>query len=173
MESTPGNKVQIKFSGPALVEYISNSFVITEKQPSYPPPIVFSDNEIVWGIEIKCGRKGSSGVAGQFINMSGGTGHTFCPTAKSDRAPRDLNFYLGIKVRFSVNSENYYANIYLGQGHSDNRNNWWVGSPNIINTAGIPGALMILFSQNMEGVAQVFSITGGVSDFLLRAQLSL
>jgi len=166
MATSRSNKVTIKCDTITAITYIGNSLVITSGQPSSPPPTI-SQSSDEWSITMDCGRKANSSVAGQFTNLCGGIGHITCPSAWSDTSPSDLNFFFGNSVKFTINSVDYRTNIYFGQGHSHARNNWWIGGPNIAYSSN--NALLVFFSPTTNEVVQVYTISGGVSNFTLTA----
>lgn len=166
MATSHSNKVSIKCNTITSISYIHESLVITNGQPSSPPPTISQSGD-EWSVTMDCGRKGSSPVAGQYTNLCGGVGHITCPSAWSDTSPANLNFFFGTRVKFTINSIDYTTNIYFGQGHVGVRNNWWIGGPNIAYSSS--NALLVFFSPETNKVVQVYAITGGVSDFTLTA----
>lgn len=140
MTSSHHNKVEIKADAIQSITYIDNSLVITSGQPSSPPPSV-NHSCSTWTIDMECGRKGNSSVAGQFTNISGGVGHVFSPTAFSDESPADLNFYFGVKVGIQTEGTTNYVTLYLAQGHRAMRNNWWILAEGLWRTTQKPYSL--------------------------------
>jgi hypothetical protein len=163
MTKSHSNEVKVKCSTITSVVYIDKSLVITSGQPSAPPPSISHSGD-TWTITMECGRKGSGKVASQFTSTSGGVGKVISPTSMSDKSPDDLNFFFGVTVCFNVNNENFYTDIYLGQGHRSLRNNWWIGGENVAAQYNSMGIIVIPTIPSME-VNEVFSITGGISNF--------
>lgn len=167
MTSSHHNKVEIKSDAIRSITYIDGSLAITGDQPASPPPAI-SQSGSTWTIDMDCGRKGDSAVAGQFTNISGGVGHVVCPTSLSDASPSDLNFYFEVVVEFDVPDGVERITVFLGQGHRASRNNWWIGSRHIANGAR---PILVALSASTGDIRQVFTINGGISDFQLDAWL--
>jgi hypothetical protein len=170
MASSHDNKVTIKCASIISITYIDNSLVITGGQPSSPPPTISQSGD-TWSITMKCGRKGSGTVGSQFTSKSGGVGHVISPYSWSDKSPSKLNFYFGVMVCFNIQNETFYTNLYLGQGHVSSRNNWWIGGKNIAVLYNSVGIVAIPTVPGGE-VNEVFSITGGVSNFNLNPYIN-
>lgn len=168
MTSSHENEVKIKCDTIRSITYINGSFAITDGQPSSLPPSISQDGS-TWTLKVDCGRKGSSSVAGQFTNISGGVGHVYSPEAISDASPTDLNFYFGVTLGIETKGITNYLTVYFGQGHRALRNNWWIGSPDVAK--GSKPILTVLGTPDGE-TRQVYTISGGVSDFQLSPWLS-
>jgi hypothetical protein len=164
MTSSHSNKVTIKCGTIKTIDYIAKSLVITSGQPSSQPANI-SQSDDTWSVTMECGRKGDRSVAGQFTSLCGGKGHITCPTAISDASPSKLNFFFGTTITFTIGGKDYSTNVYLGQGHRSLRNNWWIGGPNIANNSS--HAVLTIFSST--NIVQVYTISGGISDFSLTA----
>lgn len=170
MASSHDNQVTIKCGSISSISYISNSLVITGGQPSSPPPAISQSGDN-WSITMKCGRKGSSTVGSQFTSKSGGIGHVISPYSWSDKSPSDMNFYFGVNVCFSIKNETFYTKLYFGQGHTGLRNNWWIGGENVAVQYNSVGIIAIPSGLGGE-VNEVFSITGGVSNFIFNPYIN-
>lgn len=178
MTTSHSNKVKIKNSAIKSIQYVDNSFIITDGQPSSPPPSINQSGD-TWTIDIECGRKGNSSVASQFVAISGGVGHVFSPSDNNDSTPDKLNFFFGIRVGFQLGDEMFYVDLYVGQGHQAwLRNNWWIGGRFIAlhsETFPLPGrtdavlrfAVINIPAIPSGGIKEVYSIAGGYSDFSL------
>lgn len=118
------------------IEVVDDSWVVTEKQPVEPPPsIIKHDDQFV--ICFKSGRhksgsvaNGSNGSNGSngfngFNGATGGDGHVFSPFTMRDTHPAELNFYFGLAVHWVSGGT---TRLYLGQGSTMSRNNWWIGA---------------------------------------------
>ena len=156
MTSSHSNSVTLKSDLIESIDYIEGSFVISDGQPyeSGPTPKNLGGGE--WEITVNCGRHKTSAVATDFNNACGGEYHEFAGY-HGGGTPDELNFMFGVTVTFSNATP---ITLYLGQGSSSSRNNWWIGGANVIND-GKPD--LILISNNQP--VQVLRLDGGVSDF--------
>ncbi|HRH48424.1 MAG TPA: hypothetical protein PLP23_06725 [Panacibacter sp.] len=170
MASSNDNTVTIKCASITSIAYIDNSLVITGGQPSSPPPTISQSGD-TWSITINCGRKGSVTIASQFTSKSGGVSNVISPYSSSDKSPSNLNFYFGITVCFNIQNETFYTDLYLGQGNTSSRNNWWIGGKNVATLYNSIGIVAIPTVPGGE-VNEVFSITGGVSNFNLNPYIN-
>ncbi len=163
MSKSHNNKVTISCASIASIEYIDNSLIITEGQPSSLPLYIHQKGND-WIIEIKCGRKGSTGVSSAFTNQSGGQGHIFSPSCYLDEKPSKLNFSFSVQINFQIGGAFYHAKLNLAQGHTGASNNWWIGGHcmaksnlGVLNLASAVGDKLI----------ETYVISGGTSDFNL------
>lgn len=109
------------------ISYLPNTAMVSDGQPMETPPEIRSEgNQFI--IILKAGRKKKDKVAEKFIGNSGGSGHMFSPFALKDKQPKELNFLFGLKIHWK-NGET--VDVYLGQGSTVSRNNWWMGSKSI------------------------------------------
>ena len=161
MPTSRSNKVKLKNETIDSINYIDKSLVITSGQPSTTPPKISNSGD-TWTIEINCGRKGDSSVAKKFVSACGGSGHAYCPSSFMDNEPGKLNFYFGVRIGFKLGGTVYYEDIYLGQGHTGARNNWWIGGNNVAHDSK---AILNIPSMPDGSLEEVYTITGGVSDF--------
>lgn len=163
MATSRSNKVKISNRSIISIEYIDNSLNITNGQPSTIPPSI-SQSGKDWTIEIKCGRKGSDGVASSFVSSCGGQGHLYSPGTFIDDKPGKLNFSFAVQVGFLIAGNNYYVELHLAQGHSGASNNWWIGGPCVAKSSS---AILNIASIAGGDLIETYSITGGTSDFTL------
>ena len=82
-----------------------------------------TDNN-TWAIDVKAGRKGSSGVADWFKSRASAA---WCANFPSDcpNWPSELNF--AMTGTLTINGTPYPVTI--GQGSTGLHNNWWIGGP--------------------------------------------
>lgn len=106
------------------IEVVKNTWMVTEGQPIDPPPdIRKKNNEFL--ICFKSGRKKSQTVAHEFNGETGGAGHVFSPFTMGSARPAELNFCFGLALQWASGGS---TTIYLGQGSTMSRNNWWIGA---------------------------------------------
>lgn len=160
MTSSHSNKIDITCGDIESIQYIVGSLTITDGQPSSPPPGISRSGD-TWTIDMACGRKGSKAVADAFVQACGGAGQVCSPSALSDATPGDLNFFFGIRVGFRLGSDIGYLEFHVGQGHRASRNNWWIGGKCVANGGT---AILVVPSSPSDGVMEVYTIEGGVSD---------
>lgn len=108
------------------ITYIPNSFCISDGQPFDPAPVI-KKNGGVWTIDMNCGRHKTMSVADRFIILCGGEDYIYNSKSYS-RIPEELNFYLGLKIQFSIGASSVDMNFYVAQGSNVIDNNWWIGS---------------------------------------------
>lgn len=158
------NTVTITSSLIERISYIPNSLVITEGESSSPPPSIVQDASR-WIITLEADRSGSEDVADTFNTRVGGAHHEYAPSGGgTGKMPDKLNFYFGLTLTFNVGGTRISTDVYLAQGHYLLTNNWWMGAGALVNI-GTP--MLLAISNNV--VAQIFTLSGGTSDFTLNA----
>jgi hypothetical protein len=125
-QSVDSNSVLICGTNIYGLEYMADSFRITEGQIGQPPP-TFAQTASGWNITIMANRQNSSPIADSFMNMTGGVDHVYSTYSVEDKSPAELNFYFGVYLNIEVNATFYSIPLYLGQGHTGLDNNWWIG----------------------------------------------
>lgn len=84
-----------------------------------------------WTVTIYCNRQGSEQVAADFRALFNDPPATHMYADKIvDSIPGKLNFYASFRMTTSNGGS---FDIYLGQGHHDFENNWWLGSNKLTN----------------------------------------
>lgn len=157
------NTVTITSSLIESISYIDNSLVITQGESSSPPPSIVQDAS-KWIITLQADRSGSENVADTFNTRVGGASHEYAPTGGgTGKMPDKLNFYFGITITFNIGGTRVSTDVYLAQGHYLLTNNWWMGAGALVNI-GTP--MLLAISNNV--VRQVFTLSGGTSDFTLK-----
>lgn len=136
------NEVRLKSSFITGVDYVDNSLVITSGEDSDPPPSIDQDGD-EWVITLDADRKNSEPPADGFNTASGNGAHEFGTNRVSAGSmPEELNFYFAVTVTLNFQGTSVPTRLYLGQGHSGTRNNWWIGGNAVVN-AGTPTLLML------------------------------
>ncbi|KAF0808297.1 hypothetical protein A6D6_00006 [Alcanivorax xiamenensis] len=126
---------------------LPDTWAVSEGQPMEPPPKVIAKGE-QFLILFQSGRHKTGEVADKFSNDSGGRSHLFSPFSIMDEEPSQLNFCFGLRVHWKSGET---SEVYLGQGSTMGRNNWWIGSTSITNKNG---------SAILQAGGDVFRITG-------------
>lgn len=129
------------------ISCMSGSWAVSEGQPMEPPPTIKREGG-QFLILFQAGRHKTAEVANRFSNGSGGKDHLFTPFSITNTDPGELNFCFGLKVHWKSGET---SDVYLGQGSTMGRNNWWIGSNAITNKDG---------SATLQAGGDVFSITG-------------
>jgi len=159
--STQDNLVMLTCADITNVQYIPGSFDITSGQPHQNSPTI-TRSGTTWSIHWNCGRKGSGDVAASYAAACGSLPHMYGLGA-SDHSPEKLNFYFGLLVSFTIYGKAFTVNLYLGQGHTGTRNNWWIGG---LPVNGNKGTVTISDGAGMGKDYQISS-SSGVNDFTL------
>lgn len=124
MATIRDNVVLIKNGGFSDAKLIPGSLVATRGQPVENSPKVKLSSDIVT-VLVRSGRKKSKEVAEEFakkaVNM-------YAPHGGKGGAPKELNFFFGLTLTTEDGTD---FDVYLGQGSTGIRNNWWIGSPNL------------------------------------------
>lgn len=139
------------------LSYLEGSIDVTDGEDFDSPP-TFSHSGKTWTITLKADRKKSSGVADSFNRTVGGALHEYTNEG-GDKQPKELNFYFGVRATFGIDGQSYQMDIYLGQGHTGLRNNWWFGANSLLNT-GDP--LYSVISGSV--IRRTFRLSGKGSD---------
>lgn len=126
MPKEHNNYLQLSLTGIKIKSFDVTDYSITDGQP-YGGVTVFTDDKIC----IQAGRKGSSTVADWFKKKANTGVVIACDTGES--YPSSLNFAIYGTLTFeSAGSTFVVKDILLAQGrNSRQRNNWWVGGPNM------------------------------------------
>jgi phospholipase C len=114
------------------ISYVSGSLVITSGQPSETPPTIEKSGS-TYKITLMAGRSDSESVANSFNSAAGGSSKEYAPF-RGGGTPDELNFYFAVTLNLGQSS----VTVYLGQGHSGLRNNWWIGGGAIFSDADTP-----------------------------------
>jgi len=133
--STPDNTFTLTGKDIVNVEYLSGSAKVSDGQPFELPPKVKPDGPGNFVITFTAGRHKTLAMAQGFIAAAGGSQYTLVVATSGDPIPNELNFYFGLNLTVRLPSGGRLDNIviYLGQGSDGIHNNWWLGSPNLIN----------------------------------------
>lgn len=123
MPTIRDNAVILKSSKIASVKPLPGTYRVTKGQPVGGEPTVVTEDGLTT-ILFKSGRKKSAEVAEQFHE----TGGMFAPHGGAGGRPKELNFFFGIQVTWTDGST---SDLYLGQGSTGVRNNWWLGGPGV------------------------------------------
>ena len=156
MTSSHSNTVTLESDQIESISYIDGTFVITDGQPYESGPTAKNKGKGVWEITVNCGRKKSDAVAQKFNSLAGGEYHEYAPKGGGG-TPDELNFMYAVQVTFKNAAP---ITLYLGQGSTMSRNNWWIGGANVVNDGK---ADLVLISNDQP--VQVLRLSGGVSDF--------
>ena len=145
----------------------NNVWMVSDGQPSNPPPIVTPKSVSSgngWTIEFDAGRQDTSPVADKFIARCGGVDHVYTNTSNLSSGPSELNFFFGVDIALELNGNSATATVYLGQGSSGFSNNWWIGGDCIssegIFTTWIGPDLIALGILNSGGIGFSFGAPG-------------
>lgn len=153
--STSTNNVTITDNTGLLKSIVGNGIIVVTTGETHESFIGVNQKANVWTLSLGSDRKGSSSVAESFIKSVDGLGsHMFAAGESGGDTPDDLNFYFGVTLTTSTNSE---VTVNLGQGNSGFSNNWWFASLNVFNNGGSP----IPFNLGGQNVA----LTGSTSAF--------
>jgi hypothetical protein len=147
------NSVGVTCSMIQSMSYIEGSLVITQGQPSSPPPS-FTQSGDTWTITLNCGRKSSSSVATSFNNQTGGSVHEYAPSGGGG-TPGNLNFYFGVRITMLVNNTQIPVDVYFAQGSYGTTNNWWIGGNTVVNKGD---ALLLVINNNL--ITQILALSG-------------
>lgn len=114
-----------------------------------------TDDDSIWKLTIRAGRKGSSEVADKF--KSEVSRHQVIATDCTDEAhmPDKLNFYVKGTLTMTNEDGSFSADILVGQGHNArSHNNWWFGSERMVSVNPKFGmdALGIVFMKAMKTI---------------------
>jgi hypothetical protein len=125
------NKFYFESNSSVSVSVTVNRFEITHGQPYHG--VFASGNEI----NIKAGRKGSSGPAAAF-NDGVSLVNMLATEKILDAEPKDLNFvmFANISITFDNSLTLECQDFRLGQGHVLFTNNWWIASKNCLWDGG-------------------------------------
>ncbi|WP_133491258.1 hypothetical protein [Alcanivorax sp. 24] len=129
------------------ISCMSGSWTVSKGQPMDPPPTIKREGG-QFLILFQAGRHKTTEVANKFSNDSGGRGHLFSPFSIMDEEPSQLNFCFGLRIHWKSGET---SEVYLGQGSTMGRNNWWIGSSAITNKNG---------SATLQAGENAFLITG-------------
>jgi len=114
------------------IDSLPDKWAVSDGQPMEPPATVTQEgNQFL--ILFKAGRHKTPEVANQFHHGSGGDGHMFSPFTIKDTKPAELNFCFGLRIHWKSGE---FSDVYLGQGSTFGRNNWWIGSAAITYKEG-------------------------------------
>lgn len=156
MTSSHSNDVTLKSDLILAIDYIEGSFKISDGQPYESGPTAKNQGDGTWVITVNCGRHKTSEIADEFNAAAGGEYHEFAGFGGGG-TPDELNFMYGVQVTFKNAAP---ITLYLGQGSTMSRNNWWIGGANVVNDGK---ADLVLISNDQP--VQVLRLSGGVSDF--------
>jgi hypothetical protein len=116
---------------------------------------------------LQAGRHGTNEIANSFVDRCGGRTHVFSPDTPNTDRPAELNFYYGVSVGLRLGARSYSCELYFGQGHYSNTNNWWVGGPNVLRAPGGAALLVLTSDADERFTLDAFIITGGIFWFYL------
>jgi len=141
----------------ASVTYIAGS--LNCPTPVYDGPNV-TQNGQQWTVDLQCDLEASPQVADAFMNMVVSANHLFGPDSGAS-SPEALNFFLGLKVEFSIGGLVFSTDLFVGQGNSSRGgNDWWIGG----TVLGCDGSqALIAFSEPDEAVLQVLAVDTSAS----------
>ena len=153
------NKVTITCPQIRNIIYLNGSFRITPNEAyELPPNIAHTGAE--WMITNQADRKGSEGVADEYVKACGGVGH-LAADGGGDR-PDKLNFFYGVNLEFDIgNNQTQAVTVYLGQGHYGTTNNWWFGGINYQSGSSI---LLVIVGDK---IVQQYKVKLNTSSFTL------
>jgi len=139
------------------VTYIAGS--LNCSTPVYDGPNV-TQNGLQWTVDLQCDLEASPQVADAFMNMVVSANHVFGPDSGAS-SPEALNFFLGLKVEFSIGGLVFSTDLFVGQGNSSGGgNDWWIGG----TVLGCDGSqALIAFSEPDEAVLQVLAVDTSAS----------
>lgn len=158
MASSHDNDIVINGGMVTAVQYVDNSLVISEGQPSSPPPSITQKGS-KWTITMDCGRHGTSSVADSFNKYCGGKHHEYAPDGGGGGTPDKLNFYFRVNLTIELNGQSYDVNnVCLAQGHYATTNNWWIGGANVVKNGD--ASLIVASGAVVVGVIDI----GGTHD---------
>ena len=145
------NTVTITDSSGTLQNVVAGAVTITSGESFEPPTVEFEDG--TYTITLEAGREGSTEVAEKFVSRSGGTAeHVFAPF-RGGGTPDELNFFIEVQLVFASTT----VTVFVGQGNSVLRNNWWIGGGSVFSD-DTPR-----FELTSGNQIITFPITGGVS----------
>ena len=165
------NTVTLSFGGISIsdIQFDGTIEVTAGQEFSSPPTITQrggSGNQTEWTITLLANRQNNSDVATDFNNDTGGINleHQFSPAKlTSPDFPSELNFFFGINL-FEQGNPSSIATVDLGQGNTgfpNFANNWWIGSPNLLNFSN---SVNQGFAQLTLNDGSQLGINGGVSN---------
>jgi hypothetical protein len=158
------NDVKLTSSLIEDISYVDGSLDIPPDQnPKLPPMIGRTIGRVgpEWKITLLADRKGSSDVAKNFVNKTGGPFHEYAPVGGgTGHKPDGLNFYFSVRITWNIGGVRVTDEVYLGQGRSGTRDNWWIGGNKVVNI-GTPSYLAI----SEDVIRQIFQMSGGVNSF--------
>ncbi|WKE65718.1 hypothetical protein PVT67_00230 [Gallaecimonas kandeliae] len=128
MTSKHENSLTLDAADFQVVNYVPDSLVITEGQPSDQPASI-THKAPKWLLSINCGRKNSSQVASQWVQATGGADNSYAPDGGANPPPKELNFYYAVDITTYGGNK---TRLYLGQGHYSTTNNWWLGGVDVV-----------------------------------------
>lgn len=151
MTTSHSNKVTISTEGPIYIEsatYNGGSLRATAGQPTSPPPTIdITQDPCTCTITVDCGRKGSSAMAANFGNaVNNEARHAYAPSYGGG-LPEELNFLFGVTLQIVVEQHSTVPQplqVWLGQGHAGDYNNWWLGCLQLENVQTTGWAAHIL-----------------------------
>jgi hypothetical protein len=145
------------------ITYIEGSVVVTPGQDHYQAPQIQppESGNSLWSITLMADRKGSGPVAQGFIDAAGGPSHLSPTYTAMDTVPDALNFFFGVNLTAKgVDGSSGTITVYLGQGHTSTRNNWWFGSNTV--SGGLTDSPKVVIGDT------VFSLGwGSINSFIL------
>ncbi|HEU0015617.1 MAG TPA: hypothetical protein VFQ45_18210, partial [Longimicrobium sp.] len=99
----------------------------------------------------------------RFVQRSGGSETRVYAPFRGGGTPDELYFSYGLRVTFSVGGRLVPVDVYMAQGRSIARNNWWIGGNAVEN---IDEPLLVIIENNE--ITDTFKMSGGVSSFEFR-----
>lgn len=133
--SSHHNEVTLNGSMIRSVAY-NGTFDITKGQPKrLPPTIGGADGR--WIVDLYCGRKKSAPVAQGYVVQCGGAQHAFNSHTFFDEAPKELNFYAGLRVELNIDGQAAIVELYVAQGSNIGSNNWWLGGAGLFKQGSV------------------------------------
>ena len=133
-------------------------------------------------VSVTCQREGSTVTAGKYNQTiaAGGKYHEYGALADvGTLTPEKLNFFFQIEIEMQHADQTAFefANkVWMGQGHTGLRNNWWIGGMNMVNLGNgsvqflqltAPQSGQPIFIPMVEGIIGVTSDGASTFNFSL------
>lgn len=117
------------------ITYVDGSLAVTAGKAFESPP-TFRKDGATWTMTVVADRENSRPVAEAYNQLAGGFLHEFGTREGRgvfDRSPYMLNFFFAAVIAF----DDVNVTLYVGQGHADIYNNWWIGG-SAIDSSRLP-----------------------------------
>lgn len=170
----------VKFTGSCIknVKFIDGSLYVTGGEPTNPNPTVTNSGD-TWSVSVDCEREGSSTTANKYNQQitAGGKYHEFGLLSDvSTFLPSKLNLFFQVEITMqhsNGDSFEFKNKVWMGQGHTGLRNNWWIGGMNMINLGStsaqylqltVPTEGHPIFIPMIEGIISVSGESSSSAD---------